>query len=192
MLFLYISIIPEPDRGINSSVCKEQTVRKQSVPYCVYNEAAEDTEKRNKKMDKKQISEKTEEIVKGSVPSRGEIPVYERYKGKQMHGSKTWQATEKEQRTVKFLGAAFVVLTLLALVSPLLPVSAEVRAVLFILSITVGIGGMGGYLFYMVYRHHKEDPIEMHYYDVDYEKNLLTGKNRDDSKEIRKDEFYNK
>ena len=109
-----------------------------------------------------------------------------------MHGSKTWQATEKEQRTVKFLGAAFVVLTLLALVSPLLPVSAEVRAVLFILSITVGIGGMGGYLFYMVYRHHKEDPIEMHYYDVDYEKNLLTGKNRDDSKEIRKDEFYNK
>ena len=143
-------------------------------------------------MDKKQISEKAEEIVKGSVPSRVEIPVYERYKGKQMHGRKTWQAREKEQRTVKFLGAAFVVLTLLALVSPLLPVSAEVRAVLFILSITVGIGGMGGYLFYMVYRHHKEDPIEMHYYDVDYEKNLLTGKNRDDSKEIRKDEFYNK
>ena len=143
-------------------------------------------------MDKKQISEKAEEIVKGSVPSRVEIPVYERYNGKQMHGSKTWQATEKEQRTVKFLGAAFVVVTLLALVSPLLPVSAEVRAVLFILSITVGIGGMGGYLFYMVYRHHKEDPIEMHYYDVDYEKNLLTGKNRDDSKEIRKDEFYNK
>jgi len=58
-LFLYISIIPEPDRGINSSVCKEQTVRKQSAPFCVYNEAAEDTEKRNKKMDKKQISETT-------------------------------------------------------------------------------------------------------------------------------------
>lgn len=143
-------------------------------------------------MDKKQISQQVKEAVKGSVPTKIEIPVYEKFKGKQMHGSKTWQATEKEQKNVKILGAAFTALVILALVSPLLPVSSGTRVMLFVLAIAVGIIGMGGYLFYIAFRHHKEEPIDIHYYEVDYEKNHLTGKNRDDTKEISKEEFYNK
>ena len=143
-------------------------------------------------MNKKQISQQIEETVKESIPSRVEIPVYEKFKGKQMHGSGTWQATQKEQKTVKVLGLAFTVPTLLAMISPLLPVSSGIRVMLFVLAIVVGIGGMGGYLFYIAYRHHKEEPVDIHYYDVDYENNHLTGKHRDNTKEISKDEFYNK
>ena len=119
----------------------------------------------------------------------GSVPVYEKYKGKQAHGSKSWKTTEKEKRTITVLGIVFSVLVILALVSFVLPIRMSIKILLLILAIVFGIGGMGGYLFYTVYRHNKKDPMEMHYYDVDYEKNHLTGSGYDNTREISKEEF---
>ena len=123
---------------------------------------------------------------------RGSVPVYESYKGKQAHGSKSWKTTEKEKRTVTVLGIMFAVLVVLALVSFVLPIRMGIKILLLILAIVFGIGGMGGYLFYVVHRHHKEDPMEMHYYDVDYSRNHITGKGHDNTREISKEEFQGK
>lgn len=136
------------------------------------------------------IGEELDGAALGSV--HASAPVYESFKGKQAYGSKTWQASEKENRTVKVLGVVFTVLVVLALIATFLPIPSSIRVLLFVLAIVSGIGGMGGYLFFVAYRHHKEDPIEMHYYDVDYAQNHFTGNGYDNTREISKEEFLEK
>ena len=113
-----------------------------------------------------------------------EIPVFESFKGKQMYGSKTWEAEEHEKKTINRLAILFAVLVVCGLVVVFLPISLWIKFVLFFLAVSSGIGMLGGYMFYVAFRHHKEDPMEMHYYDVDYKINHLTGEGYDNTKEI--------
>ena len=139
---------------------------------------------------KEAVSEELKEAAQESM--HVSIPLYERSKGKQAHGSKTWQASDKENRMVKILAIVFAVMVILAVVSFILPIPTGIKILLFILAILSGVGGMGGYLFYVVFRHHKEDPVEMHYYDVDYKQNYITGDGYDKTREISKEEFLGK
>ncbi len=145
-------------------------------------------------MDRENIKEAVREEIKEAAQEsmHVSIPLYESFKGKQAHGSKTWQASDKENRMIKILAIVFVVLVILAVVSFVLPFPIGFKILLFTLAILSGIGGMGGYLFYVVYRHHKEDPIEMHYYDVDYKQNYISGDGYDKTREISKEEFLEK
>ena len=97
---------------------------------------------------------------------------------------------DKGKRTVNILAIVFVAMVILAFISFILPIPFRFRILVFILAILIGIGGMGGYLFYIAYRHHKEDPIEMHYYNVDYRQNHITGKGYDNTMEISKEDFH--
>ena len=139
---------------------------------------------------KEEVSKELKEAAKENM--HVSIPVYEGFKGKRMHGSKTWKASDKENRTIKILAIVFAVMVILALVSFVLPIPTGFKILLFVLAILSGIGGVGGYLFYMVYCHHKEDPIEMQYYDVDYRQNHITGNGYDNTREISKEEFLGK
>lgn len=143
-------------------------------------------------MDNESIKEAIGEELKDAAADGAHVsvPLYESFKGKQMHASKSWKATDKEQKTVKVLGVIFTVLVILALAAPFLPISTGLKALLFVLAIVSGIGGMGGYLFFIAFRHHKEEPMEMHYYDVDYKQNYVTGNGYDNTKEISKEEFF--
>ena len=143
-------------------------------------------------MDQEKIKETLGKELKEAANegARVNIPVYESFKGKQAHGSKTWKASDKEKRTVNILAIVFVAMVILALISFILPIPFRFRILVFILAILIGIGGMGGYLFYIAYRHHKEDPVEMHYYDVDYRQNHITGKGYDNTMEISKEDFH--
>ncbi len=145
-------------------------------------------------MDLKSIKEAVSEELKEAAQEgmHVSIPLYESCKGKQAHGSKTWQASDKENRTIKILAIVFVVMVILAFVSFILPIPTGFRILLFILAVLSGVGGMGGYLFYVAFRHHKEDPVKMHYYDVDYKQNYIIGSGYDDTREISKEEFLGK
>ncbi len=133
----------------------------------------------------------SEELRKSvSENARVSIPVYERAKGRQMQGSKTWKVSEKESKTVSVLAVVFTVMVVLALVSFFLPISGWAKALLFFLAIFSGIGVMGGYMAFIVFRHHEEDPMEMHYYDVDSKQNHITGEGYDNTREISKEEFF--
>ena len=64
-------------------------------------------------------------------------------------------------------------------------------------SILLGIGITGAVgtfisLFAIVFRKHKEEPMEAHYYDTDYKYNAFTGEEKDAGREITKEEFFGK
>ena len=120
------------------------------------------------------------------------IPLYKRFKGKEAHGRKTWQVSDQENKTIKMLAIVFMVMVIIALVSFMLPIPIGWRILLFILATVSGIGGLGGYLFYVAYSHHQEDPVDMHYYDVDYKRNYITGSGHTNIREIDKEEFLGK
>ena len=50
---------------------------------------------------KEEVSKELKEAAKENM--HVSIPVYEGFKGKRMHGSKTWKASDKENRTIKIL-----------------------------------------------------------------------------------------
>ena len=144
-------------------------------------------------MDKEDFKNAAGDEIKETMKENANlnIPVYDSYKGKQMQGSKSWKMTRKEEITIKVLAAVFAAMVFLAFLMFFLLVSPGLKILFFILAIFSGIGGMGGYLFYVAFRHNKEDPMEMHYYDVDYKQNYLTREGYDNTKEISKEEFYN-
>lgn len=115
--------------------------------------------------------------------------LYERRKGKEFKASGSWKVSRKEDIAIKILGTVFAVHVILALVLSFLKTKA---GVFFFAMTFVWMFTMMGYMFFLVYRKHKEEPMETHYYDVDYTYNGFTGETADRTKEISADEFRGK
>ena len=136
------------------------------------------------------ISEKAKDIVRESIAenARTEIPLYERRKGKEYRASGSWQATKGERFLIESFGCLFFFGVFIGII------------MLFIhpgklASIVLGIGIIGAVgtfvsLFAIVFRKHRQEPMEAHYYDVDYKYNAFTGEKTDRSREITKEEFF--
>ena len=120
--------------------------------------------------------------------------LYEKQKGKEMHASGSWEASPKEQKLITAVGIFFAVSVIATLVvsalwmsgaaaipGTLLTVAIICTVISFILMFVV--------LFGAVFRHNKEQPMEKHYYDVDYTYNGITGKTEDNTREISENEF---
>ena len=118
--------------------------------------------------------------------------LYEKYKGKQAYASKNYTPTSGE------VAAMFVVMIVAALVIALafavlfMPVSLSIKIIVLIVATLLFIGIIVGFLLVVILRHHKQDPAQMHYYDVDYEYNAITGTEKNNTKEISKEEFWGK
>ena len=145
-------------------------------------------------MEKKraQITVKTG-AYKTERESRSDIcktPLRESFKGKRIHGEKTFRVSEKERRTIRLLAILFGVMAVAAFSSAFLSIPLWSKVLSVFSACLLGAGSMGGYLFYVAYRHHKADPIEMHCYNVDYKRNCVTGTEYDNTKEIGKEEFF--
>ena len=54
------------------------------------------------------------------------------------------------------------------------------------------IGAIGTFisLFAIVLSKHRKEPMEAHYYNVDYKYNAFTGEETDNTREISKEEFF--
>ncbi|MBE6714956.1 MAG: hypothetical protein E7575_06740 [Ruminococcaceae bacterium] len=111
-----------------------------------------------------------------------------RRKGKEFHTSGSWQATKGERHLIETFGYMFFFGVFIGLI------------ILFIhpgklANILLGIGIIGAVgtfisLFAIVFRKHKQEPMEAHYYDTDYRFNAFTGEETDNTREITKEEFF--
>ncbi len=138
------------------------------------------------------ISEKAENIVRESIAenARIEIPLFERRKGKEFHASGSWQATKGERRLIETFGYLFFFGVFIGLIM-LFVHPGKLASILMGIGI---IGAIGTFisLFAIVFRKHKQEPMEAHYYDTDYKYNAFTGEETDKSREITKEEFFEK
>ena len=115
--------------------------------------------------------------------------VYEKYQGKAAEGHGSWEVTTKEKIAMIIVMVISVIVIITAFVIFFLPVPLLVKIVSFIIAGVLFFILVGGFLLIIILRHNKKEPGEMHYYDVDYEYNNITGKGYDNSKEITKEEF---
>ncbi|MBQ6239741.1 MAG: hypothetical protein IJK56_05180 [Firmicutes bacterium] len=140
----------------------------------------------------KHISEETESLVRDSIKNsaRINIPLYERRKGKEFHASGSWQATKGERRLVETFGYMFFFGVFIGLIMTFVHPG---KIVYILLGIGI-IGAVGTFisLFAIVFRKHKQEPMEAHYYNTDYKYNAFTGEETDNTREISKEEFYGK
>lgn len=113
--------------------------------------------------------------------------LYERKVGKEFQASGTWKATRQEDATIKILGCLFASCCILALIFAFFQ-SARLSVLFFILTFVFAFA-MGGYMFFIVWKKSREEPMEKHYYDVNYKYNGITGETDDRTKEITRDEF---
>ena len=140
---------------------------------------------------KKNISEEVENIVRENIEdnARIEIPLYERRKGKHLQASGSWQTTKSERRLIETFGYMFFFGVFIGLIMLFI---FPGRLAYIIMGIGI-IGAIGTFvsLFAIVFKKHKQDPMEVHYYDTDYKYNVFTKEEEDNSKEITKEEFNN-
>jgi hypothetical protein len=119
------------------------------------------------------------------------IPVYEKYKGKTATGSKEWETTKGEKIALTILMCVMIPIVIGAFVVYFSALAVGIKVLILVLTIVFMLCSIGGFILVVTLRHNKKDPIEMHYYDVDYEKNHITGEGYDHTKEISKEEFKN-
>ena len=140
----------------------------------------------------KHISEETESLVRDSIKNsaRINIPLYERRKGKKFHASGSWQATKGERRLVETFGYMFFFGVFIGLIMTFVH-PGKIAYILLGIGI---IGAVGTFisLFAIVFRKHKQEPMEAHYYNTDYKYNAFTGEETDNTREISKEELYGK
>ena len=113
--------------------------------------------------------------------------LYEHKKGKQMKASGSWSVTSAERRRINAVTIFFAVSVVAVLAGMfvrklwvLIP-AIVCCAISFILMFVVMFG--------MVFKKSREQPMETHYYNVDYTYNGVTGETDDKTRETSKDEF---
>lgn len=113
--------------------------------------------------------------------------LYERQIGKQMHTSGSWKATRGEQRLVNTVAVFFAISVIAVLASPL--VQKKWFLILSVVCCAVAFISMFAVLFGIVIRKNRQEPMETHYYDVDYRYDGIKGETEDKTREITKEEF---
>ncbi|MBR4462610.1 MAG: hypothetical protein IKS51_08535 [Erysipelotrichaceae bacterium] len=114
--------------------------------------------------------------------------LYEVQKGKQTHASGTWKATKTEDLIVKVTAVFFTVSVVMELIAAFF----HIRSLILPVTICLVLSFIGLFvvMFGIVYLKSGKEPMEKHYYDVDYKYDGIKGEISDSTKEITKEEFY--
>ncbi|MCR5847122.1 MAG: hypothetical protein K6G75_03235 [Lachnospiraceae bacterium] len=118
--------------------------------------------------------------------------VYEKYKGKQAYGHKEWTPSKGEKVAVISVMIVALIVIIATFATYFLPLPLGFKIPVMILGGILFIVIVGGFVLIVTLRHNKQDPVEMKYYDVDYEMNHITGEGYDNTREISKEEFEKK
>ena len=113
--------------------------------------------------------------------------LFEYRKGKEMHASGSWSTTGAERKLIHVVSAFFAVSVIAVLISPL--VRKGWFSAVSIICCAVSFIGMFVVLFGLVFIKARKEPMETHYYDVDYRYNGIKGEVTDNTVEISKEEF---
>ncbi len=111
----------------------------------------------------------------------------ERRKGRQMHASGTWKTTRREDLIIKGTGLFFAASVITVLVSSFLHITALL--VPAVICLDISFIGMFVVLFGIAFLKARKEPMEKHYYTVDYRYNGITGEAEDNGREISREEF---
>ena len=113
--------------------------------------------------------------------------LFERRKGKEMHASGSWRVTATEQKLINAVAVFFTISVIAVLVSAF--VQKKWFLIASIICCAVAFVSMFVVLFGLVIRKSRQQPMETHYYDVDYRYNGFNGETDDKTREISKEEF---
>ena len=113
--------------------------------------------------------------------------LYERQKGRQMRASGSWKATQGEQRLVNAVAVFFAVSVMAVLASPF--IHKKWFLILSVACCVVAFISMFVVMFGIVIRKNRQEPMETHYFDVDYRYDGIKGETDDKTREITKEEF---
>ena len=114
--------------------------------------------------------------------------LFEFRKGREMHASGTWKATKKEDLIIKSAGLFFSLSVIAVLLSSIL----QIKAILIpsIICCAVSFAGLFAVMFGIVFLKARKEPMDKHYYSVDYRYNGIKDEQIDNGYEISKEEFY--
>lgn len=104
-----------------------------------------------------------------------------------MHASGSWKVTRGEQRIVNAVSVFFAVSVIAVLAAPL--VQKKWFLILSVVCCAVAFISLFVVLFGIVIRKHRQEPMETHYYEVDYKYDGIIGETDDKTREITKEEF---
>ena len=113
--------------------------------------------------------------------------LYEYQKGKQMHASGSWRVTSAERRLINAVAVFFAASVIAVLVSVF--VHRKWFLIASIICCAISFVLMFAVLFGLVFKKSRKEPMEAHYYDVDYRYDGISGETEDATVEISKDEF---
>ncbi len=128
------------------------------------------------------------------MPGKFDVSVYKQKKAKEAYASKTWEPTKGDKIALGIITPILVLTVVAVLAVWMLPVDIPIL-VKIPFTILAGVAFfiiIAVFLLITVLKHNKKDPMEMHYYDVDYKVNNLSGEVYDNTKEITKEEFFAK
>ena len=113
--------------------------------------------------------------------------LYEHQRGKQMHASGQWSLTKAEQRLIYAVGAFFAISVISVLAGAFSGKSRFLTAA--IICCVISFIAVFAVMFGVVIRKSRKQPMEKHYYDVDYTYNGITNETEDKTREITREEF---
>ncbi len=116
--------------------------------------------------------------------------LYKFQKGKQMQANGSWKLNKKEDLAVKAISLCFAVSTLTFLLSSFFHI--KILYLPSLICLVVSFIGMFVVMFGLVFLKARKEPMEKHYYDVDYKYNGIRNEVEDKTREITKEEFLAK
>ena len=104
-----------------------------------------------------------------------------------MHASGQWSLTKAEQRLIYAVGAFFAISVISVLAGAFSGKSRFLTAA--IICCVISFIAVFSVMFGVVIRKSRKQPMEKHYYDVDYTYNGITNETEDKTREITREEF---
>ena len=112
------------------------------------------------------------------------ITLYSRQKGKQMYASGSWRLTKREKILV-YIACAFFAISVIDI-----RMGIKGGLIPSIVCLVISVLSLFCVLFGLVHKKHKENPMDAHYYDIDYSYSARNGEVIDRTQEVSKEEFF--
>ncbi len=113
--------------------------------------------------------------------------LYERQQGKQMHATGSWSVSLAERKLINAVAVFFAASVIAVLAGAFL--QKRWFLIVSVCCCAVSFLAMFAVMFDLVFKKSRQQPMETHYYDVDYRYNALGEETKDNTREISKEEF---
>ena len=109
-----------------------------------------------------------------------------------MYASGSWRLTKREKILVYVACAFFAISATAVLIISVIDIRMGIKGVLIpsIVCLVISVLSLFCVLFGLVHKKHKENPMDAHYYDIDYSYSAKNGEVIDRTQEVSKEVFF--